>query len=276
MGPCKVISIDHGIVKLIFDKQIFSSSLNRVMKTISQFYIYGDYDSPGEVNPSAYAPDASPNGNVNAGSDEVQSIPTNPYNLRTNLPQPNYKYASVYTIEEDSTYHHSMHHLSSMTERETFSHTTPLSEPGKINTYAAEKSDWIDLGAYTTMQKSHISKSSYIIGANVVYKRNPNGESKALICPWGNHDIENDFLHTDSTTIPVGLLRLFLLVQLEHDWNYSALDVKAAYLQADGFVRDVFVRLPRRILLLETREGSEWLILLGPSMASNLQPSPLK
>lgn len=60
----KVISIEHGIVKLIFNEQIFTSIINRVMKTIPQFNTDIDHYSQRRVVPSASDPDTSPNEGV--------------------------------------------------------------------------------------------------------------------------------------------------------------------------------------------------------------------
>jgi Reverse transcriptase (RNA-dependent DNA polymerase) len=43
----------------------------------------------------------------------------------------------------------------------------------------------------------------------------------------------------------VEILRLIISLAVENDWRLGSIDIKAAYLQATGFNREIFVRPPK-------------------------------
>jgi hypothetical protein len=71
------------------------------------------------------------------------------------------------------------------------------------------------------------------------------GSLKARIVAHGHLDDEKLFLRTDAPTMSVTVLRLFLSIATENDWRVGSLDIKAAYLQANGFSREIYVRPPQ-------------------------------
>jgi Reverse transcriptase (RNA-dependent DNA polymerase) len=59
-------------------------------------------------------------------------------------------------------------------------------------------------------------------------------------------DDEKAFLRADAPTMSVEILRLLVSIAAERGWRLGSLDIKAAYLQAAGFDREIFVRPPRK------------------------------
>jgi hypothetical protein len=93
--------------------------------------------------------------------------------------------------------------------------------------------------------QADVPNRANIIGSHVIYKYKPDGSLKARIVPHGHMDHDKDFLRTDASTMSVEVMRLLISISAERRWRLGSLDVKAAYLQADGFNRDIFVRPPR-------------------------------
>ncbi len=62
--------------------------------------------------------------------------------------------------------------------------------------------------------------------------------------PWGHRDDEKDFPRTDSPFVNPDIFRLVLSLAAEHAWQLGMMDVKAAYLQAKVFEREIYVRPP--------------------------------
>jgi Reverse transcriptase (RNA-dependent DNA polymerase) len=52
-------------------------------------------------------------------------------------------------------------------------------------------------------------------------------------------------MRTDAPTISVEVLRMIVSIAVENQWRIGSLDVKAAYLQATGFNRIIYVRPPK-------------------------------
>eukprot|EP00171_Calliarthron_tuberculosum_P004588 IDg4588t1 len=110
--------------------------------------------------------------------------------------------------------------------------------------YAIELKNWKNNNAMKVVQRDTISKDENIIGSHVVYVRKDNGKTKARIVPWGHKDREKDFLRTDAPCMNMEVFRLVLSIAVELKWTISEMDVTAAFLQAKGFDRNVYVRPP--------------------------------
>ena len=104
---------------------------------------------------------------------------------------------------------------------------------------------------------SSVPPGSNIIGSHVSYRVKTSGEIKARICPWGNLDAEKPFLRCDCPSINMEVLRILASIAVEMGWKISSLDAVAAFLQADGFERIVFIRPPRE----ENSSGLVWRLL---------------
>jgi hypothetical protein len=92
---------------------------------------------------------------------------------------------------------------------------------------------------------SEIPDDANIITSHVIYRYKTDGSLKARIVPHGHLDDEKSFLRTDAPTISVKVLRLFLSIAKENDWRVGSQDIKAAYLQANGFSREIYVGPPQ-------------------------------
>jgi Reverse transcriptase (RNA-dependent DNA polymerase) len=135
----------------------------------------------------------------------------------------------------DSHFHSSM----------PFTQTSKLATPEEMaESYLKEKQNWSDAEAFKLVTKAELPRGANVIGSHVIYKYNSNGSLKARIVPHGHMDDEKAFMRTDAPTMSTEVMRLLISVVAERGWRIGSLDVKAAYLQADGFNRDIFVRPP--------------------------------
>jgi Reverse transcriptase (RNA-dependent DNA polymerase) len=94
------------------------------------------------------------------------------------------------------------------------------------------------------VKTSDIPPRSNVISSHVVYKWKTEDALKARIFPHGHKDDEKELLRTDAPTMAVEILRLIVSIAAEKGWKLGSLDVKAAYLQAAGFQREIYVRPP--------------------------------
>ena len=126
----------------------------------------------------------------------------------------------------------------------TFLIEQKITQEEMAEAYAAERKKWKDANAMEIFKSSDVPIDSNIIGSHTRFTRKSNGEVKARICPWGNHDIEKLNLRSDCPSILMEILRLVLSISVEMGWEIGSMDAVAAYLQALGFAREIFVRPP--------------------------------
>jgi len=131
---------------------------------------------------------------------------------------------------------------------------TALTDLERAQAYAKERSTWDEKGAISIVDTSEIKPSSNVIGSHVVYKRKMDGRPKARIVPWGHRDIEKGNIRCDAPCLTLDSLRLLFSISAEKKWLLGHMDVKAAFLQAHGFEREVFVKPPRE----ECAPGKLW------------------
>jgi len=119
-----------------------------------------------------------------------------------------------------------------------------ISEHEKQESYAKELLNWKNMEAFEPIAWKDIPKKANIIGSHVVWRRKPDGTVKARICPWGHRDIEKAQLRTDAPCMSEEVFRLVMSLAAEFKWTIAEMDITAAYLQAKGFEREIFVRPP--------------------------------
>eukprot|EP00171_Calliarthron_tuberculosum_P004750 IDg4750t1 len=71
-----------------------------------------------------------------------------------------------------------------------------------------------------------------------------NGSVKARIVPWGHRESEKSTLRTDAPCMLMECFRLVMSIAAENAWDVGEMEITAAFLQAFGFSRLVFVRPP--------------------------------
>lgn len=123
--------------------------------------------------------------------------------------------------------------------------SSALTDHERREAYSRERKNWGDMNAMESVSMSSVSKYANIIGSHVRYIRKADGRVKARICPWGNHDVEKHSLRTDAPSMLMEVFRLVISVGVEQHWEIGSMDVRAAFLQADGFSRSIYVRPPR-------------------------------
>jgi Reverse transcriptase (RNA-dependent DNA polymerase) len=108
-----------------------------------------------------------------------------------------------------------------------------------------EQENWIKFKAFTLIKLLAIPIAANVISSHVIYKWKKDGILKAHIVPHGHQDNDKDFLLKNSPTMSVDVLRIIVSIAVEIGWRLGSLDVKAAYLQAMGFSREIYVRPPK-------------------------------
>jgi len=145
----------------------------------------------------------------------------------------------------------SSYFTSFITEAITLSPITPVE---RMTSFAKERENWVSKSAFIPVAMHSTPKSANIIGSHVVYRRKPTGIVKARIVPWGHRDIEKDYLRTDAPCLSPELFRLVISIATEKKWEQGEMDITAAFLQARGFDREIYVRPPKE----ESTRGVYW------------------
>jgi hypothetical protein len=136
----------------------------------------------------------------------------------------------------------STHFYSSM----PFTSSSKLAQQEEMaESYLQEKENWIRSKAFDLVKISDVPSGANIISSHVIYKWKSETTLKARIVPHGHRDEEKQFLRTDAPTMSVEVLRMIVSIAVENQWRIGSLDVKAAYLQATGFNRIIYVRPPK-------------------------------
>ena len=123
--------------------------------------------------------------------------------------------------------------------------THQITEDGKIKACEIEKGKWIDAKAILIVKQDDIPAYGNIIGSHVNYARKSGNAPKARICPWGSHDLERLRLRTDCPSMLMEIFRILLSICEEKGWSIGSMDAIAVFLNANGFVRIIYI-LPVR------------------------------
>ena len=91
-------------------------------------------------------------------------------------------------------------------------------------------------------KRSNIPTNANVVGSHVVYSRKSTGVVKARLCPWGHRDKEKGYLRSGAPCMNFKIFRLVLSIAAEHHCSIGQMDVKAAFLQAKDFHKDVYVK----------------------------------
>lgn len=119
-----------------------------------------------------------------------------------------------------------------------------ISEHEKKESYNKEIQNWKNMKAFEPIPWKNVPKNSNIIGSHVVWRRKVDGTVKARICPWGHRDVEKAQMRTDAPCMSEEVFRLVMSIATEFKWIIAEMDITAAYLQAKGFEREIYVRPP--------------------------------
>lgn len=122
---------------------------------------------------------------------------------------------------------------------------TKISSEERRRAYASEFNSWVAEDAFIRVERSSVRKDANVIGSHTVFHRKDDGRVKARIVPWGHRDLERDELRSDSPCANLEIFRLVLSIAAEHAWELGQMDITAAFLQASGFDREVYVRPPK-------------------------------
>jgi hypothetical protein len=84
-----------------------------------------------------------------------------------------------------------------------------------------------------------------VLNSSVIYKWKNQETLKARIVVDGRGDSQRHFLRTDSPTMWFDAFRMMISIAAERGWSLGSLDIKAVYLQAEDFNREIYVTPPR-------------------------------
>ena len=123
--------------------------------------------------------------------------------------------------------------------------SSPLTNEERIAAFNIELRKWEKRNAHSEVDAKSVDRRENIIGSHVAYRRKLDGTAKARIVPWGHRDRDKDYLRGDAPSVSFDVFRLIMSLAAEHRWEIGQIDIEAAYLQAQGFVRTIYVRPPR-------------------------------
>lgn len=135
-----------------------------------------------------------------------------------------------------------------------------LTSEEKVASFNKELKVWKDRGAFKRISKSDAPNDANIIGSHTVYRRKDDGSAKARIVPWGHRDPARHDLRCDLPCLNPDVFRLTLSIAAEKGWRICQMDAEAAFLQARGFSRTVYVRPPK-----EADDPAGLWLLLAPA-----------
>lgn len=115
----------------------------------------------------------------------------------------------------------------------------------RLAAYNREYDSWVREEAFIRLNRDRVPDDANIIGSHTRYTRKADGTVKASIVPWGNMDEDRNYLRTDSPCMNLEIFRLVLSLAAEHSWQIAQMDVSTAFLQAEGFTRDIYVKPPK-------------------------------
>jgi len=234
LGPARVVKVTDNVVTIVHDERTMTSSLNRVQKTIPPAFQPESEDEPIPELPQIAAP-TSHNDSV-APNAQPETSSTTPTAQRP---------VTRSTTKRALLPWESGEYPPQSPSFPTFASSSPITHAERADAYQREQNNWNDMGAMKTVAISTVPKSANVIGSHVRYIRKPDGKVKARICPWGNHDVDKFDLRTDAPSMLMEIFRLVISIGVEKHWDIGSMDVRAAFLQADGFKRTIFVRPPR-------------------------------
>lgn len=245
LGPGKVISVLDGIVTIVHDERAKTSSLNRVKKTMPPVETLDtdDEDMSTELEGAPAQP----------GNSEAPNAPLTPPENRSEVRKPwiaipadiQLTTMDMSSVENSDTAALFVPNTSNFTTRGSSSRGKTITPEGKKAAYEREMNIWVVNKAMKVIDRDEAPLGANIIGSHTNYRRKTDGTIKARICPWGHLDYEKAFLRTDAPSMNMEVFRLVISIAVENQWKMGEMDVTAAFLQAKGFQRDVFVNPPK-------------------------------
>lgn len=112
-------------------------------------------------------------------------------------------------------------------------------------TFDKEQSVWEQRGAYERVEKLQVPEGANIVGSHTIYLRKDNGTVKDRIVPWGHRDQVRHDLRSDLSCLNREIFRLILSIAAEKKWKMAQMDAEKAYLQANGFSWEIYIRPPK-------------------------------
>ena len=249
LGPSKVIRIDDNVVTVLNNGLPRSTSLNRVMPTQKPNAALIECMMNDNVPDEDETPVLQQVGPVEPTSDSSTSRASNDIRLpwvafrdRDSNERPT-DGDNMYTPSEPVR----KVRFDLMSSTNYFSYLAQSimdpdpSDTEKLAAYQREIDAWNEMSAMQEVPFTSLPPNANLIGSHVIFRRKPDGSLKARIVPWGHRDSDKSYLRKDAPCMNLEIFRLVISLAAEYKWSISETDVKSAFLQANGFDRDIFV-----------------------------------
>lgn len=135
-----------------------------------------------------------------------------------------------------------------------------LSTEERTASFNKELQVWKNRKAFKRIGRNDAPAGANVIGSHTVFRRKDDGSAKARIVPWGHRDPARYDLRCDLPCLNPDIFRLTLSIAAEKAWRVCQMDAEAAFLQARGFSRAVYVRPPK-----ESNDPNGLWLLLAPA-----------
>lgn len=134
----------------------------------------------------------------------------------------------------------------------------PLNDAERRAAFARELKVWRDRKTFDRVKLTPTDRRfANVVGSYTAYRRKTDGSVKAQIVPWGHHEQYEGYLRVDAPSMSLEVFRWVLFTDGEMGWQIGQMDIKAAYLQAKGFSRTIYVRPSREA----GEDGIPWKLL---------------
>lgn len=120
-----------------------------------------------------------------------------------------------------------------------------LTQLERAKAFKRELDTWVRKAAFERVDKKDVPLDANIIGSHTVYRKKDDGSVKARIVPWVHRDPARFELRCDPPCLNPDIFHLVLSMAAELKWRIAQMDAEAAFLQAQGFSRKIYVRPPK-------------------------------
>lgn len=269
LGPAEVITVTDYGVEISHNGIMKTSSHNRIRHLGDTTNASAKPNTARPASPSIYASSSDSEEDTSPPNEELTARPRNripAFELRNVIldgqthgidsePQDNPQRPLTRSQANLLTEH--VDHSEKERPDLGISYLQMSEEEERTKAYQREKLNWQSQNAYELVARSSVPSGANIIGSHTIYLRKDDGTLKARIVPWGHRDSEKDNIRSDSPCLNLEIFRIVLSLAAENGWVLGQMDVRAAFLQARGFFRTIYVRPPKE----EKDSASLWKLL---------------
>ena len=262
LGPALVVGVNRNVVKVLHNERTKTCALASARKVDPPLeYFVNDFEEDEIMTEPPSDTSGAGEGSDDRENKSEESTETPSPSLPQHFSPPVTRAARNRAADESAEPSMTGSNITYMLCDFQFVREQGLATPEQCDdAYQKEKTAWIDNGAMSIIRKDQIPQRAVVISSHVVYRFKNDGSLKARIVPHGNRDPYRDCFRSDSPCMRPELLRLACSLAAEKRWTIAQIDIKSAYLQADGYNREIYVRPPR-----EDGDDAHLWLLLAPA-----------